>query len=81
MTNTIYVVYGGRDCDGVLYSYKTRFSTLHEYYAWIKESEKFKEGPFWHNRVSEQVWKKRKSWTKDLLGIAIENGHPSKIYV
>jgi hypothetical protein len=70
MTNTIYVVYGGRDNNGVLYVYKTRFSTFHEYYAWIKLNEESKESAFWHNRVNKKVWQQKSG---DILCLKLQD--------
>lgn len=80
MTNTIYVVYGGMDCDCVQFTCKTSFSTLLEYKAWVERLYFDAEGPVWHNRCSKIAYDKHNEKSRDLALEAFEDGHPWVVY-
>lgn len=81
MTDTIYVVYGGMDCDCVQFSEKRTFSTLLEYKVWEDRLYEEAEGPMWHHRCSKKAYDSfEKSQSRDLALEAYENGHPWVVY-
>ena len=80
MTNTIYVVYGGMDCDCVSFTDKTSFSTLLAYKVWEDRLYEEAEGPVWHHRCSKKAYDEFETESRDLALEAHENGHPWVVY-
>ena len=80
MTNTIYVVYGGMDCDCVRFTDKTSFSTLLAYKVWEDRLYEEAEGPMWHHRCSKKAYDEFETESRDLALEAHENGHPWVVY-
>jgi len=80
---TIYVIYGGMDCDCVHYANRTTFESVSEYLAWDEIERLEAEGPFYSYEVSKSDWDLQNylPLSRDLALEAFEEGHPHIVYV
>ena len=78
---TIYVIYGGMDCDCVKYEDSTTCASQSDFEEWENELYEYAEGTVWARQVSKAEYDKFSPSSRDLALEAYEDGHPHIVYV